>query len=212
MATTTVSSLAYALSPTIAGNPVGAGGYLSANMVPTGNADGGICLATESDGKYLITSDNAGSTFAVTFAVPLAIPDNATINNVQLLVNHSIVPNGGSSPIDVSALLTLVSSGQTSGIAFLEGSLLSSTSLVEWHSAVMTTNPATGAAWTKATLYTGADPFFNPGSGFVCNVVPIDANYKIDYITFLVNYTAGSSLPVTSAAVTPVVGSTLGGD
>lgn len=208
--------------------------------VPTGDSDAGVCLQTANDGKTLVFAGNVDVTMLF-IDDTVTIPAGATINSVTIQVRLSGNVQGFSS-LDGHFYSGQITDNLTAAPNFLisafdSGGLVSVPSLTTFSTAAMTTNPVLGGAWLRSQLFSNTQNLTTGNSIWILELV--SSGCVIDYFGLLVDYTAGvqnwyynaqsnnykrsvtdpgfpwtlSAAPtVVPTSVTPVKGSTLGGD
>lgn len=205
-----------------------------------GDADAGVCLQAIGDGKYLTSSTaNGGALFAYfAFEDNLAIPVGAAINSVQITIRHHTTGDGAkvNGTASSGALyfgltqvgpVDLGNAGPASVRFPLTDLAQANFDLVQTQTfsdqahttAVYTTNPQTGVAWSKSELTGGL--LTSQGKGLWLYQIdasgpeftpPIltDLGYVVDRIGMVVDYVSGP--PLDAFTISPAVGSVDGGD
>jgi hypothetical protein len=161
-------------------------------FTPSGDTDAGACLTTIGDGKtlVLILSGFFGSTgYAFRFRDNGTIPAAAIIDSVQIAItasgSHVNADNMGVSYDPGGSTMPMSWSGSD---ATLSGTYVSP---------IMSTEPGTSDAWTRARLFGSDDPFSSDFTGWWQSSAVagngIDAGgFSIDAIQLLVTYHIGA--------------------
>lgn len=198
MSIATLVPKSWASSPTLGTSTLAS--LSTGNEVYTGDSDGGVCVKTASDSKYVsipVTFTGAGGILgqiAVYFEDDTALlPPGATINSVKLSTvartsDLGIVPqgqilylfNGGGDTFGTPAAFS-----PAVGLAFTTVDLFTA----------QATNPVTGLAWTRIELFDDGDAgdlgsggwiFYLLNSGTGAGSITFD----VDQLQLVVNYTA----------------------
>ena len=150
----------------------------TANWTVTGTTDYGTAVLTASDSKYVTAPGSGVPALDFTLLDTGLIPSGSTINSVTITTSHKV----DAGTVWVSALISGVCADRFS-VAYDQTKVLTSTSFTEY-TAVHTTDPVTGAAWTTANLYT---------RNFYINITSMfggAAAYDVDKFYLVVDYTA----------------------